>query len=102
MSHPHWPPLHPAEKFYPIVVDLLLRVATDDKGNRFRELEERAAVERREGLAVEFESDGENLCGPGAPPVFVLHSEAAGILEYREIEIYPIFPLSCCRTRGRA
>ena len=78
-------------KFRPIIVYLLLRIATDDKGNRFRELEERAAVERRKRLAVKFKSDGENFRRAGSAAGIVQHFKTAGVLEYREIEIYRIF-----------
>src|ERR1700722_4229734 len=71
-------------KFRPIIVDLLLRVAPDDKGNRFRELEERAAVECRKRLAVEFKSDGESVRGAGCAAGIVYHFETPGVLEYRE------------------
>ena len=45
-------------EFLPIVIDFLLRLAIDDEGEGFGELEVRAAVQGDEFLAIELELDG--------------------------------------------
>ena len=51
----------------PVVIDFLLGVATHDEGDGFVEFEQRAAVERGELLAIEFEFNREDAAfGAGA------------------------------------
>ncbi len=55
------------------MVDLGLRGAMDDEGNRFAEAELRAAIQRREGHSLQFEGHDEDVAGAARSGAGVAH-----------------------------
>ena len=76
----------PSLKLLPVVVHFLLVLAAHLQRNRLRELEHRAAVQRRERLAIERELDDHHR--PGRPAVDRVAglAIAADLLDLRVLE----------------
>jgi hypothetical protein len=79
-------------EFRPVVVDLLLGVTAHDKGDGFVEFEERAAIERGELLAIEFEGYGEYVGGRvGSSRAVMNDFETARVFEDGEVKVDGLF-----------
>src|SRR5206468_91323 len=76
----------------PVLIDLLLRLTVHHEREGLAELEQRAAVQRRELLALELEvHDHHGAFGPRSRVAVAAHGENLGILEDRYIELRRLF-----------